>query len=339
MLQQTRVDTVIPYYERFLERWPTVEALAGADPGEVRASWSGLGYYRRAQLMLAAAARVTEEHGGRFPQEPEALRALPGFGAYTAGAVASIAYDRPAPAVDGNVQRVLARIAGLRGDPARGETARALHRIAAALAPGESPREWTQALIELGALICTPRGARCDACPVSSRCAALREDAVASIPPPKKRPQRPTVSLTALLVQPDRNTVFLQQRGPSGLFAGLWCLPLFDGHLTGPEVAMAARDRHGLSLRNASYLAKSRHVLTHRELDVVLIGGEPEAGCAPDGLSVIQLDRLQEIGLPSFTTRLLGSGLPGLSSTHFVPGRRTRRTSRASRTPPTGAAR
>jgi A/G-specific adenine glycosylase len=174
MLQQTRVETVIPFYERFLARFPDVGALASAPEADVLAAWSGLGYYRRARNMMEAARAVADRHASRFPEDLEALVALPGIGRYTAAALQSIAFDRPAAAVDGNVVRVLARIFGLRGrgdDAAlRGEVA----RLAEALARGPRAGDWTQALMELGALICLPRDPRCERCPVSRSCAARR---------------------------------------------------------------------------------------------------------------------------------------------------------------------
>ena len=186
MLQQTRVETVIPFYERFLKRFPTPRDLARAREADVLAAWSGLGYYRRARGLHAAAAVVVREHGGRIPEELDSLRALPGIGAYTAAAIASVAHGRPAAAVDGNVIRVLARIAGLKGrrdDPA---LRRQVEDIATRLAEGDSPGDWTQALMELGALICVPRAPRCEACPAATRCLARRSGDPAAYPEPAK---------------------------------------------------------------------------------------------------------------------------------------------------------
>jgi A/G-specific adenine glycosylase len=175
MLQQTRVETVIPFYERFLERFPTIAALADAKEADVLAAWSGLGYYRRAKNLRAAAVVVSREHGGRLPETVAELRALPGIGAYTAAAIASIAFGVPAAAVDGNVIRVIARWDGLRGRRDDAALRRAVTARAEALAPGASPGDWTQALMELGATICLPREPLCERCPVASRCRALGE--------------------------------------------------------------------------------------------------------------------------------------------------------------------
>jgi A/G-specific adenine glycosylase len=172
MLQQTRVGTVIPYYERFLERFPTVAALAAAAETDVLAAWSGLGYYGRARSLRHAAFAVVREHAGRIPGDPGSLRALPGIGDYTAAAIASVAFDRPAAAVDGNVIRVIARLEGWRGRRDAPGLRRAVLRRAEALADGPRPGDWTQALMELGATICLPREPLCARCPVARRCAA-----------------------------------------------------------------------------------------------------------------------------------------------------------------------
>jgi A/G-specific adenine glycosylase len=174
MLQQTRVETVIPFYERFLERFPDVEALASAKEPEVLAAWSGLGYYRRARNIRSAAAMVVREHAGRIPEERDALERLPGIGSYTAAAVLSVAFGTPAAAVDGNVVRVLARIEGLTGRRDSPVLRREVTRRAEELALGQRPGDWTQALMELGATLCLPRDPLCDRCPARKHCRAAR---------------------------------------------------------------------------------------------------------------------------------------------------------------------
>lgn len=174
MLQQTRVETVIPYYERFLRRFPNVRALARAHESDVLASWSGLGYYGRARHLRAAARWVVREHAGRLPEDAASLRALPGIGEYTAAAIASVAFGRAAAAVDGNVIRVLSRIDGLRGKRNSENLRRSVLGRAEALARGPRPGDWTQALMELGATVCLPRDPLCDRCPASRSCAARR---------------------------------------------------------------------------------------------------------------------------------------------------------------------
>ncbi|HET9951126.1 MAG TPA: A/G-specific adenine glycosylase [Candidatus Eisenbacteria bacterium] len=208
MLQQTRVETVIPFYERFLERFPTVGALARAPERDVLAAWSGLGYYRRARNLRAAAVAVTRDHGGRVPESVEALRSLPGIGAYTAAAVASIAFGIPAAAVDGNVIRVIARWEGLEGRRDDPSLRRAVTERAEALAPGPFPGDWTQALMELGATLCLPKEPLCERCPVSSACRALEEGRPDRYPEPL-RAGRPRRERRVLLLVRHRRRILL----------------------------------------------------------------------------------------------------------------------------------
>jgi A/G-specific adenine glycosylase len=239
MLQQTRVETVIPYYDRFLERFPTVEALAGARAEQVAAAWSGLGYYGRARSLHAAASIVAREHAGRLPDSTDALRALPGIGAYTAAAIASVAHGRPAAAVDGNVIRVLARIAGLqrrRDDPA---LRRAIDGMAEDLARGASPGDWTQALMELGALVCTPRAPRCESCPAAARCAARDSGDPAAYPTPaRKAGAVKTRRLVMLLARRGARVLLVPDAGKS---SAAWSLPSSDAATAASARQAAAR--------------------------------------------------------------------------------------------------
>lgn len=188
MLQQTQVATVLPYYEKFLARFPTVEALAAADEADVFALWAGLGYYSRARNLLRGARAVVETHGGRFPDTAEGLRAIPGIGPYTAGAVASIAFDKPAPIVDGNVARVFGRLYAIPTPPKAAATQTLLWQLATRwVSAGERPRDVNQGLMELGATVCVRSNPRCGACPVSDACEALATNRTAEFPVPDKR--------------------------------------------------------------------------------------------------------------------------------------------------------
>ncbi len=225
MLQQTQVTTVIPYYERWLLRFPTLAALAAAPEDEVLRHWQGLGYYSRARRLHQAARVVLERHGGHLPASEEQRRALPGVGAYTAGAVASIAFGQAVPVVDGNVVRVLTRLDALRGDPTRAPLSAELWRRARALLPQRAPGDFNQALMELGATVCTPRSPRCAACPLQSRCKALRLGLVERLP---ELPRRPPVTHTrevSLIVT--RGARSLVERVPKAASrsAGLWSFP------------------------------------------------------------------------------------------------------------------
>ncbi len=222
MLQQTRVETAIPFYDRFLSRFPTVEALARARESAVLAAWSGLGYYRRARNLRAAAAQVVREHAGRVPSDREALRALPGVGEYTAAAIASVAFGVPAAAVDGNVIRVLARIHGLRGSRDDAALGRAVTERAETLAAGPHAGDWTQALMELGALVCLPAEPRCGACPAARWCVARASGQPERYPGPGRAPQPKPARLVLLLVR-SRGRVLLVPDVANGRAA--WTLP------------------------------------------------------------------------------------------------------------------
>jgi A/G-specific adenine glycosylase len=223
MLQQTRVDTVVPYYLRWMERFPTPMALADAPMEEVLRQWQGLGYYRRARNLHAAAQLLAERSDQGFPQTREELRALPGIGAYTAGAVASIAFGRAVPAVDGNVRRVFAR---LLDDPS--PTLARLEREVGALVDPVSPGDFNQGLMELGSLVCTPRRPRCEVCPVQPWCAARGAGTVQERPQTKpKAPVRHLHEVVLVLRAPDGEgwQLLLRQRPESGLLGGLWEFP------------------------------------------------------------------------------------------------------------------
>jgi A/G-specific adenine glycosylase len=268
MLQQTRVETVIPYYERFLARFPTVQALADAEPDAVTQLWSGLGYYSRARNLHAAARRVVEEHGGDLPRDVDGLRGLPGVGRYTAGAVASIAFDRPAPIVDGNVARVLARVLDLREDVAAPATQARLWQTAEDLASGPRPGDLNQALMELGALICTPRAPKCLLCPLRESCHALATGDPEALPIKKKAaaPKR-IEAAAALLARSGR--LLAVRRPPEGLLGGLWDLPggeLARGESARDALERALREKLGLACAGVAPLGAVRHQFTHRTL-------------------------------------------------------------------------
>lgn len=273
MLQQTRVEAVLGRYEAFLRRFPDLASLAAADPSEVLAEWAGLGYYRRARQMHAAAQTIQRE-GGSLPRSAAALRLLPGFGAYTAGAVASIAFDEPVPAVDGNVERVIARLLALSGDPARGEAARVVRASAAHLVEAQPPSELNQALMELGALVCTPRAPRCPECPWRRSCAGLATGAPESFP--RKPPRREVVPVAAYAaVHRDGDRLLWRRRPEGGHNAGLWELPTTEWHGGDPDPARA-RDLlvalgRGLDLawEVGDPVVQARHSITHHRVTVV----------------------------------------------------------------------
>lgn len=265
MLQQTRVDTVVPYYERFLARFPTPQALAEAPEGDVLALWSGLGYYRRARLLHAGAREVARL--GEVPRDREALLGVPGIGRYTAGAVASIAFGEPVGLVDGNVARVLARLFLIEDDMRRAGMRRAQVLADEIVARGE-PGAWNQALMELGATICTPQKPACDRCPVASSCGARAAGRAAELPVlgAKKKPEARRVQS---LVATRDGAVLLLRRKRDRLFGGLWEPPSVEG-TTVARRALVSR----FGVERAKVVGRVVHVLSHRKLTVDVVRAE-----------------------------------------------------------------
>ncbi len=278
MLQQTRVETVEAYYEGFLKKFPDVGSLAAADESQVLAAWSGLGYYRRARLLHAGAKYVAKELAGQVPGDAEALRKIPGVGKYTAGAITSIAFDRPAALVDGNVARVLSRLQAL-ADPKLQDAGAAGHwALAQQIVEAGSPRVLAQALMELGATVCTPVAPKCLVCPVRSECAAHKKGLQDVIPAPKKRAPSPTEDLWALAVR-HRGRVLIERRPAEGLLAGMWCLPLIErvddgGRASSKQIAAAT----GVKVQAIeAFTEPVKHVFTHRVWRLWPCRGEADA--------------------------------------------------------------
>ncbi|MBI4607212.1 MAG: A/G-specific adenine glycosylase [Planctomycetes bacterium] len=320
MLQQTRVETVVPYYLRFLERFPDVRALARAPLEEVLALWSGLGYYRRARALHAGARAVLARHGGEFPRELEGALELPGVGVYTAGAVLSIAYNLPVPVVDGNVERVLARVFRLRGDPKAAANARRLREISLAHMPEGHASEHNQALMELGATVCTPARPDCGRCPLSGLCLAFREGDPLRYPEPQ--PARATVQVTlhaALIVE--RGRYLLERVDRPGFLQGLWLFPFAEvdaprrrgrpGLAAGPAPALVERlaATLGVGLAPLGHAARVRHAITYRRIAVDAFRLAPERPIGPrlphGGLRWARLEELgASVPVSSIVTKL-----------------------------------
>jgi A/G-specific adenine glycosylase len=272
MLQQTRVEVVRRAFPRFLERYPTPSAFAAAGETELLAAWHGLGYYRRARLLHAAASQVAERWSGRVPAAPGALAALPGIGAYTRGAIGSIAFGRAELAIDGNVERVVARHRALRGDPRRGASARAVRGTVAAWQDRARPGDFNQALMELGALVCTPRAPRCAQCPLARDCEARRCGLQAELPARPARRAAVAIETRVALVLEARGRV-LGARVPDGqVNAGQIELP-GPGVLVpalGPgELREALRARFGVRFAVGEVVARVRHAITSHRIAVV----------------------------------------------------------------------
>ena len=268
MLQQTRVDTVIPYWERFLQSFPTVDQLAKAETDEVYALWQGLGYYSRARNLMKAARQIVSEHGGSLPADPEALRGLAGIGRYTAGAVASIAFQLEEPLVDGNVIRVLSRRFGIEEPITDRQILESFWTISADLVQGSRPGDLNQAVMELGATVCTPRSPHCGECPLGRACVARRVGNAEALPnKPKKTRARAVGAVAAWITRKDR--VLAVRRPEGGLLGGLWELP--GVHLEPGETPRAALKRglpqqFGLRASACQPVGEVEHLFTHRRL-------------------------------------------------------------------------
>jgi A/G-specific adenine glycosylase len=224
MLQQTQVATVIPYYERFVRRFPSVQALAASTENEVLALWEGLGYYSRARNLHRAARRIVDDHGGLFPTDHAQVLGLPGVGPYTAGAVLSIAHEQPLPAIDGNAERVLCRVFGIEGDARRGEARKTLRRLATEAVPARRPGDYNQALMELGSQVCLPDAPNCGSCPLATLCVAVRSNRQHVLPTPRQRPKLQRCHVAAAVLW-RRGRVLVARRPPEGVWAGLWEFP------------------------------------------------------------------------------------------------------------------
>ncbi|MCM2264046.1 MAG: A/G-specific adenine glycosylase [Desulfuromonadales bacterium] len=278
MLQQTTVAAVIPYYQRFLATFPEVATLAVAPPERVIELWAGLGYYSRARNLHRAAQKVVEEHGGDFPKTVEALAALPGVGRSTAGAIVAIAFDRPAPILDGNVRRVLVRLFAYDGDPRGTLAERALWKWAEALTARERAHDYAQAIMDLGATVCTPRDPGCPDCPLAALCQARRQGLERQLPVARIRKSVPVRRQVALLVE--REGFYLVRPRPhEGFLGGLWEFPVADVRADETPLTVAGRLAQELGFSGQKLaVGRLKHAYSHftLELDLVRIMGRYE---------------------------------------------------------------
>ena len=298
MLQQTRVETVIPYYNRFLSRFPSLPCLAAADEAEVLKLWEGLGYYSRARNLLKGARQVMEQYGGVLPDDPALLRKISGIGPYTAGAIASIAYDIPVPAVDGNVLRVYSRVFGIRsclGEPA---TRKRLESVAADAVPSLRAGDYNQAVMDLGATVCIPGTPECAVCPLSFMCSAFAAGDAAELPVlPRSVPQK-VVHWTVPVIR-SGSRVLVRRRNES-LLRGLWCFPLLE--CDPADVCSAVKKQ--LRLAGACLIDSGplhvRHVFTHLIWEMTVIPLEVSGNLpAPGDYRWVSLQELNALPFPT----------------------------------------
>ncbi|MGH8442003.1 MAG: A/G-specific adenine glycosylase [Nevskiaceae bacterium] len=286
MLQQTQVATVIPYYRRFLTRFPDVAALARAPRDALLARWSGLGYYARARNLHEAARQVVGLHGGEFPADFESVAALPGIGRSTAGAILAQAFGARYPILEGNARRVFARHKGIAGWPGEPRVANQLWRVAERQMPVARMADYTQALMDLGATVCTARAPRCVQCPVSSDCVALKRGTVARLPTPRPRRERPRRTAQLLLIENARGHLLLERRPDRGIWGGLWCPPMVAGRNPGARVL--------------ARLPAIHHAFTHYDLEL-----QPVRVCARRAGDWVKLRALSRYGIPAPVRKLL----------------------------------
>ncbi|ACV25629.1 A/G-specific adenine glycosylase [Kangiella koreensis] len=306
MLQQTQVTTVIPYFERFVESFPTVLDLAHATDDQVMQHWSGLGYYSRARNLHKAAKIIETEFGGDFPQDPEVIETLPGIGRSTAGAIASFAFDQPTAILDGNVKRVLARCYAIEGWPGNGKVLKALWERAEANTPTQETAAYNQAMMDLGAVVCTRTKPNCPDCPLSKHCLAYHNNSIEQYPgkkPKKARPSKAVYWLISINETSDQTQVLLHKRPPSGIWGGLWALP---------EV-----EQQDISPDKISQLDPFVHKFSHYDLQVqpLLLSSKADKALVekkshPSIMEPAQADwfsqnQLSEIGLPTPVSKLL----------------------------------
>lgn len=262
MLQQTQVSTVIPYFENFTSRFPTVSDLAKADIDQVLHLWTGLGYYARARNLHKAANRVVDEFNGEFPNTVEALESLPGIGLSTAGAIASLSMNIRAPILDGNVKRVLTRAHAIQGWPEQAKIKTQLWKVAESLLPNSRFADYTQAMMDLGATVCLRSKPLCDSCPLSDKCLSLKQDKIAEIPGKKPKKVLPVREVTLYILRSAQNEVLLEKRPANGIWGGLYSLP--EGQTA--EVP----DIPSLTIEDSSRceLPLFRHTFSHYHLDI-----------------------------------------------------------------------
>jgi A/G-specific adenine glycosylase len=269
MLQQTQVNTVIPYFERFLQTFPTVEALAAADQDAVLHLWTGLGYYSRARNLHRTAKIILESYAGTFPEDLEELQKLPGIGRSTAGAIRSLAFEKPAAILDGNVKRVITRLHGIMEWPGEKKVHDALWLLAEKYSPSHRVADYTQAMMDIGATLCVRSKPYCSLCPFQKNCLAHALDMTASLPRKKPSLKIPTRQVTLLILQKNSDFVLLEKRSATGIWGGLWSLPEITGTPSLQDVQKICRERFSATVKEFQFGEKFRHTFSHFHLEIL----------------------------------------------------------------------
>lgn len=300
MLQQTKVDTVIPYFKRFMENYPTVHDLARADPQDVLKSWEGLGYYSRARNLQNAVREVVATYDGKVPNDPENLGALKGVGPYTKGAILSIAFNQPEPAVDGNVMRVLSRILKIEEDITLQRVKKQFETYVRALISVEDPASFNQGIMELGALVCTPKAPMCMICPVQAHCQAFAEGIEQDLPIKKKAKKQKTISYKALLIKNKQEHFVIEKRPEQGLLANLWQFIMVPtNEVSTGQVENWVKQEYGLAITLKDKKGKLKHVFTHLIWELEIYEAEIiEGKIADDRLCLVPKQDLKNYPFP-----------------------------------------
>ena len=306
MLQQTTVEAVKPYFRKFTTLWPTVKALASADTDDVMKAWAGLGYYSRARNLRKCAEEIVSKYGGLFPQDEDALKSLPGVGDYTAAAIAAIAFDRPAAVVDGNIERVVARLTALER-PAR-EAKPEIKNFVRHITPSDRPGDFAQAMMDLGATICTPRNPACFLCPLTGHCIALARSETDRFPVKSTRPDKPRRQGSAFVAIRGDGAILLRKRPETGLLGGMSEVPTtaWTARLDGETGAGAAPFA-------AEWLPSGsiRHVFTHFELDLTVYRTEIGEFALPEGWW--WSSSIHDEALPTVMKKAIEAAVPGIT--------------------------
>jgi len=306
MLQQTQVTTVIPYFKRFMMRFPDIDTLARSTIDEVLHQWTGLGYYARARNLHKTAQIISNDYQNQFPNNLESLIKLPGIGRSTAGAILTLACQQRHPILDGNVKRVLTRYHALEGWPGQVKVERELWALADQHTPFENAAEYTQAMMDLGATVCVRKKPLCEICPVSGDCLAKQQNKQQAFPTPKPKKSLPTRETIFVIMQNDQGEFLLEKRPPSGIWGGLWAFPECKKNT---EIKRWIKDNLGYSVRNTFRLPVIRHTFSHFHLDiasVVVHAGKMISQIRDSGsYRWYQVEYVDEIGMPAPVKKIM----------------------------------
>ena len=301
MLQQTTVQTVIPYFQNFLTRWPTAEAMAGADLDDILHAWQGLGYYARAHNLHKCAQVITSEHGGVFPDTEEKLLTLPGVGPYTAAAIAAIAFNIPTVPVDGNIERVISRLYSIK-EPVR-QTKDQVRALATKILPKDRPGDFAQALMDLGATICRPKSPKCDQCPWASACTAYKSDMPEVYPVKLPKKLKPTRHGVAFWLQNADKEIWLRKRPPRGLFGGMIEVPSTEWR-DQPWENEEVRELAPFNVKWSALEGMVTHTFTHFHLNITIWVGTTSANTNADGFWCAP-NQFSEQALPTLMKKIV----------------------------------